>query len=74
MKRHAVKTSSEIGNEHFSAINDVWSEITGKSKLAALCPNSRPKFKESFKDLLDIPDGVSKVRDLLGRIEYGVYS
>ena len=26
------------------------------------------------KDLLDIPDGVSKVRDLLGRIEYGVYS
>ena len=26
------------------------------------------------KDLLDIPDGVSKVRDLLGRIEFGVYS
>jgi hypothetical protein len=56
MKRHAVKTSSEIGNEHFSAINDVWSEITGKSKLAALCPNSRQKFKDSFKNLLDIPD------------------
>jgi putative toxin-antitoxin system antitoxin component (TIGR02293 family) len=26
------------------------------------------------KDLLDIPNGLSKVRDLLGRIEYGVYS
>jgi putative toxin-antitoxin system antitoxin component (TIGR02293 family) len=25
-------------------------------------------------ELLDIPGGVSKVRDLLGRIEYGVYS
>ncbi len=24
--------------------------------------------------LLNIPDGISKVRDLLGRIEYGVYS
>jgi putative toxin-antitoxin system antitoxin component (TIGR02293 family) len=26
------------------------------------------------KELLEIPNGVSKVRDLLGRIEYGVYS
>lgn len=26
------------------------------------------------QNLLDIPVGVSKVRDLLGRIEYGVYS
>ena len=26
------------------------------------------------KVLLDIPNGLSKVRDLLGRIEYGVYS
>lgn len=25
-------------------------------------------------DLIDIPEGVSKVRDVLGRIEYGVYS
>lgn len=25
-------------------------------------------------DLLDIPNGIAKVRDLLGRIEYGVYS
>lgn len=24
--------------------------------------------------LLELPDGISKVRDLLGRIEYGVYS
>jgi len=26
------------------------------------------------KELLDIPNGMTKVRDLLGRIEYGVYS
>ncbi|MFN3757160.1 MAG: antitoxin Xre/MbcA/ParS toxin-binding domain-containing protein [Flavobacterium sp.] len=26
------------------------------------------------KELLEIPNGISKVRDLLGRIEYGVYS
>lgn len=26
------------------------------------------------KELLDIPNGLSKVRELLGRIEYGVYS
>ncbi|MFT4681797.1 MAG: putative toxin-antitoxin system antitoxin component (TIGR02293 family) [Granulosicoccus sp.] len=26
------------------------------------------------KDLLDIPGGISKVRAILGRIEYGVYS
>jgi putative toxin-antitoxin system antitoxin component (TIGR02293 family) len=26
------------------------------------------------QDLLEIPGGISKVRDLLGRIEYGVYS
>jgi putative toxin-antitoxin system antitoxin component (TIGR02293 family) len=26
------------------------------------------------QDLLEIPGGVSKVRDLIGRIEYGVYS
>lgn len=26
------------------------------------------------KEFLDIPNGLSKVRDLLGRIEYGVYS
>jgi putative toxin-antitoxin system antitoxin component (TIGR02293 family) len=26
------------------------------------------------KELLEIPGGISKVRDLLGRIEYGVYS
>jgi putative toxin-antitoxin system antitoxin component (TIGR02293 family) len=26
------------------------------------------------RELLDIPNGLSKVRDLLGRIEYGVYS
>ncbi len=26
------------------------------------------------QELLDIPGGISKVRDLLGRIEYGVYS
>ncbi len=26
------------------------------------------------QDLLEIPGGVSKVKDLLGRIEYGVYS
>lgn len=26
------------------------------------------------KDLLDIPGGISKVRTILGRIEYGVYS
>lgn len=26
------------------------------------------------KELLEIPSGVSKVRDLIGRIEYGVYS
>ncbi|MDZ7742911.1 MAG: antitoxin Xre/MbcA/ParS toxin-binding domain-containing protein [Bacteroidota bacterium] len=26
------------------------------------------------QDLLDIPGGISKVRDLLGKIEYGVYS
>ena len=26
------------------------------------------------KELLDIPNGLSKVKDLLGRIEYGVYS
>jgi len=26
------------------------------------------------KELLEVPGGVSKVRDLLGRIEYGVYS
>jgi putative toxin-antitoxin system antitoxin component (TIGR02293 family) len=26
------------------------------------------------KELLDVPGGVSKVRDLIGRIEYGVYS
>lgn len=25
-------------------------------------------------DLIDVPEGVSKVRDILGRIEYGVYS
>jgi len=25
-------------------------------------------------ELIEIPDGISKVRDLLGRIEYGVYS
>ena len=26
------------------------------------------------QDLLEIPGGISKVRDILGRIEYGVYS
>lgn len=26
------------------------------------------------KELLEVPGGISKVRDLLGRIEYGVYS
>ncbi|MDO5523343.1 MAG: DUF2384 domain-containing protein [Bacteroidia bacterium] len=26
------------------------------------------------QELIEIPEGVSKVRDLLGRIEYGVYS
>lgn len=26
------------------------------------------------QELIDIPDGVSKVRELIGRIEYGVYS
>jgi len=26
------------------------------------------------KELLDIPNGISKVKELLGRIEYGVYS
>ncbi len=26
------------------------------------------------KELIEVPGGVSKVRDLLGRIEYGVYS
>lgn len=26
------------------------------------------------KDLLEVPGGISKVRDLLGRIDYGVYS
>jgi putative toxin-antitoxin system antitoxin component (TIGR02293 family) len=26
------------------------------------------------KELLDIPEGISKVKDLLGRIEHGVYS
>ncbi len=26
------------------------------------------------KELLEVPNGISKVKDLLGRIEYGVYS
>jgi putative toxin-antitoxin system antitoxin component (TIGR02293 family) len=26
------------------------------------------------QELIEIPDGISKVRDILGRIEYGVYS
>jgi len=26
------------------------------------------------RELIDMPEGVSKVRDILGRIEYGVYS
>ncbi len=26
------------------------------------------------KEILEIPGGISKVRDLLGRIEHGVYS
>jgi putative toxin-antitoxin system antitoxin component (TIGR02293 family) len=26
------------------------------------------------KDLIDVPEGVSKIKDILGRIEHGVYS
>jgi putative toxin-antitoxin system antitoxin component (TIGR02293 family) len=53
------------GNEFFGSQTNFfkWLELPNTA-LGGLEP----------KELLEIPNGVSKVRDLLGRIEYGVYS